>query len=711
MWNAFLLSVIVGALVLYLPGFVLFRSLRISSLLALACAPIYGVFMCATLPIAYYELGVPCNTATILGPIVALAALVGIISRAFSKKDERISFTEQKAISLGPLSIPFDILVPLLYVAVACIVCAVIFIRNLPTPDAFACRYDNQVHLNYIRAFLDSGKWSSLHSNSFLASTDNARPTHGTGSFYPCAWHCVTALICGITKVSVPAGINALLVVNSCLIFPLAEYAFLRALFPKDRYAVILGALVASGFSNWPWHFVVMGPLYPNILGLSLMFAILALVVTTVDGKQLGAAPFGFVLICAISFVAIALSHPNTVFSMYIFMAFYGATVIDGAIAESKRLHGVGRIIARIVAVGVYACAVVGFWVLCYHVPQLADVINYGSNEHTGFLHVLASILSLRFSFTKVQAGMCIACLFGCIALVRRKDRWRLLLPALFFTVAYLATRCGWKTVQYWTAGLWYSDRRRLAINITLFLMPVAALGLSSIYTLAFLKGAQPVEADEEPGKGRHFAAHAAQPARLTTAAPTYAGALAVALIVAITCLPTFTIPVGDGITVKTCFGMTNSKLEERYEESEEHVYGPEEIAFVEKVVETIPDGALVINSPADGSLWAYGANGLNTFYRSINTGGQPDETVLIRKHLNDYAKDDDVHNAVDYTGAQYVLLLDKDVPFDEGHWLGQYSKKRSQQWSGIDAINDDTPGFEVVLSEGDELRLYKIEE
>ena len=29
-------------------------------------------------------------------------------------------------------------------------------------------------------------------------------------------------------------------------------------------------------------------------------------------------------------------------------------------------------------------------------------------------------------------------------------------------------------------------------------------------------------------------------------------------------------------------------------------------------------------------------------------------------------------------------------------------------QWTGIDAINDQTPGFEVVLSEGD-MRLYRI--
>ena len=30
------------------------------------------------------------------------------------------------------------------------------------------------------------------------------------------------------------------------------------------------------------------------------------------------------------------------------------------------------------------------------------------------------------------------------------------------------------------------------------------------------------------------------------------------------------------------------------------------------------------------------------------------------------------------------------------------------EEWAGIDGVRDDTPGFEVVLSEGD-MRLYKI--
>ena len=53
----------------------------------------------------------------------------------------------------------------------------------------------------------------------------------------------------------------------------------------------------------------------------------------------------------------------------------------------------------------------------------------------------------------------------------------------------------------------------------------------------------------------------------------------------------------------------------------------------------------------------------------------------------------------------KYVLLLKRDPSDGTGFYHLCYDEA---QWRGIDGINDDTPGFEVVLAEGD-MRLYKI--
>ena len=81
---------------------------------------------------------------------------------------------------------------------------------------------------------------------------------------------------------------------------------------------------------------------------------------------------------------------------------------------------------------------------------------------------------------------------------------------------------------------------------------------------------------------------------------------------------------------------------------------------------------------------------------------------MAIRTKLANYETDADVQKAVEDTGAKYVLQLDQGVAYEEGVWLPQYSDP--EPWKGIDDIRDDTPGFKVVLSEGD-MRLYEIEE
>ena len=550
MWLEFYRTVAATIALLYIPGYLFWRGLRFSPILATCCAPIYSVCVYAALPIAYAKLGISCSAVSILAPILVLAIIAAATGRLRpSEEKPAIAPRDRKPYRLGPLTIPFDLLTPLLYLFVGLLVCYFVFVRNLPHPDAFVCRFDNQTHLNRIRSFIDSGRWSSIGSTNYQASEINAQPyaaTVGSG-FYPCAFYCIVALSCLITGANVTTGINALIAAISAIVFPLSEYTFLRGLFPneKDRRVVQLGAIVASGFANWPWHFLVMGPLYPNILGLTLQFAACGAVVAAIDEGHVRQHPFSFALFSLTSLATLALAHPNTIFSTYIFMAFYGATVVWKGVANTQRLSPRLRVPVAFVTTALFAAAVAGFWTLCYRIPALSGVINYGSTEQTSPLHVLASIASLKFSFTSFQLGMSLACLFGCIALTRRPDRWRVLLPAAFFALAYFSVRTGWDPVKYWTGALWYSDRRRLAMNITLFAMPIAALGLDAAATLF----------------GRTASQKSVAPARHalieTSAAPDHRAlgtALLMALVV-LTFLPTIPILIGEDAAIKTAFG------------------------------------------------------------------------------------------------------------------------------------------------------------
>ena len=74
---------------------------------------------------------------------------------------------------------------------------------------------------------------------------------------------------------------------------------------------------------------------------------------------------------------------------------------------------------------------------------------------------------------------------------------------------------------------------------------------------------------------------------------------------------------------------------------------------------------------------------------------------------------DERVREAVGRTGAAYVLLLNRGVSYHQGWWQGiwlwQYTQAQETAWQGIGGIDDNTPGFDVVLAQDDDMRLYRI--
>lgn len=136
-------------------------------------------------------------------------------------------------------------------------------------------------------------------------------------------------------------------------------------------------------------------------------------------------------------------------------------------------------------------------------------------------------------------------------------------------------------------------------------------------------------------------------------------------------------------------------------------VYDEAERQFVEEVESAVSDEALVVNQPYDGSLFAYGLSGLNLYYRDMSGYGSQDEesrSVALREGLVSWPADGRVEDAIRSTGAEYVLILERD-PERAKEFFALYNEG---DWAGIEAIDDSTPGFEVVLAE-DDMRLYRI--
>ncbi len=684
MWTELIRGMLIGAILLYGPGYLFFRGLRLGRAFALFCAPLFSVCCYAALPLAYYELGIPCTTLAVVLPTVAVGGVLLACSRHPRTKrffPAKLHLGEMEPFRIGSRTIPFDAIVSLIVVAAATIVLLFVFVGALPNAAAIISRHDNQTHLNNARAFLESGRWSSLHASSYVAMDPIQCPFAVRDHFYPSAWTDLVALVCLTSRINLMVAVNAVVALCACLVFPLGCYTLLRVLLPHRRRGLVLSALAIAGFATWPWLFVYSGPLFPNQMGVSLQLCALPLILAILEGGNARADVPRFATIALVSFVALALTHPSTLFSCYVFMSAWGAHM----------LRSVFRGRTRIIALTLYSTVIVAFWVFCLHLPALSSTVGYSEVNGSALVDTVLDIALMRFFFTTAQPGLTILAVLGIFVSLRSRYRRWLIVPVAFFAVGYLCARMDWWPFANWIAAFWYTDWRRMAANLIVALMPFVVLGIDTLL--------QPMQTD------------AANKGAAVNRVPTPLRLFATAAIVALVFIPTATlsspdIPKDTPKSIQSPFGTVRNLLATRYAE---RIYSPEEIAFVNRAKELVPQDALVINAPADGSMWSYGVNGLRTYYHSIMFVGQKPQSDLIRLHLREYATSEEVRNAVAQIGATYVLLLDKGVSHEQGDWIWQYDESQTKEWEGITDIDDNTPGFKTVLAEGDEMRLYRI--
>ena len=96
-----------------------------------------------------------------------------------------------------------------------------------------------------------------------------------------------------------------------------------------------------------------------------------------------------------------------------------------------------------------------------------------------------------------------------------------------------------------------------------------------------------------------------------------------------------------------------------------DYIYTTAEKEFVAEVEQILPEGAVVINNPNDGSCFCYVVDGMRTYYRYLRTygeGGETEDSALIRSRLDSISYDDRVKEAVENVGAEYLLLRQQPV-------------------------------------------------
>lgn len=664
MWLTFALAVCLGVVVLYAPGYLVARAVSLERFASVAVAPAFSVAALVILGVVLNAAHVRCDGWMLLLACAALCLLIyGVcrVLRGLRGVDGRTHLTRN--------AVDGEWVLVALYIGVAAVVSLVVFVHAMGDPVSFSRNDDTTVHLSVVRGFLDSGTFSTLNVTKYLDLGES-------GGYYPAAWHVATAVLASFVGNQVALATNAMILVVCVFVLPVGLLFLLRQLFPDNKLALYSGSLFSVAFCGYPWGFVVFGQLLSNLLSFALIPGALGLLISSLNAS--GPSKSGFAVAYACSMISVALAQPNGAFTLGIWSVAFAVSHL-----WSKRSDGYWSGKRTAIILCFIACAA---WVLLFAAPPLQGVVTYSWKPTLSIPKAI--VAGLLFMFTNregVQPFLTVLVLLGIAKTLKdRRLRWLSVsyIAAFSFYVIDVATDGFMKQLL---TGFWYTDCYRTGAMTALFAIPLAALGFAWLVKLgAGLLGKM----------------------RFGRQGSNNSCVVAMVLVVLLAVCQFAPVRFAFGKTdVRPGLMKIHAEVSSRY--SWEKGLTSEEDAFAKRVM-SLAGHDCVVNVPSDGSCWSYGVEGLNTLFRRSATAGpsgsEPYATVL-RTQLCDYAVSDEVREAVEKTGARYVMLLDEKSYDDRTVVKFRY---KEEDWVGIESITQDTPGFTLVLSEGD-MRLYQI--
>lgn len=277
MWFIFIVAVLCGIILLYLPGALLLRSFRLSLLGSSLFAPPVTVALYGVLAIIYSGMGVRSSWITLFLFPSLIALILMLVSSIISRRAIRSSNSDavDSGAGLSRINVSSGLqdcrrnwFIMLLYVAVGVAVTGHLFIKCLDGADSVSQLFDNAWHLGIIRKFVDTGNYSTLVSGDIISTVGS--------KFYPVGWHSLVALVISMTGASIGIAENAVIAMLCAIVFPVSMFVLFHCLFAGRTKLIAICSLTPLMFAAFPWRYITFGPLYSNLLS----FAITPLAMT-----------------------------------------------------------------------------------------------------------------------------------------------------------------------------------------------------------------------------------------------------------------------------------------------------------------------------------------------------------------------------------------------------------------------------------------------
>jgi hypothetical protein len=524
--------------------------------------------------------------------------------------------------------------------------------RAIGSWSAVPAQPDATYHLNSIRSMLVTGDLSSRDGGAFLYGRAH--------SFYPSTFQGVAATAGMVVHAQPVVLANLLAVLAPALVWTSGCVLLARQLFGPSRAALVLSGLATSSFTAMPFLIAGYGPLWPLLLGLSLLPGLLGPLLSLFGlaaDDVLGRPRAAVVLVAAVA--GLAFVHPDALASLVVLAYVIAVVVAVRALVRGRRSAGRSTVLAAIAVV-----APPLLWVAVLQLPRaramsrayrVGPVVSHGRG-------VADALLNRPYhSSAALWVTSAVAVLGVVVCARRRRLRW--------VAVAYVALALvyvGVVAVQdRYTRALtvyWYNDPPRLAALVPVAAVPALTAGLLALS--GHLQGLGPSRTWRGTRRGTRRRAGAGS-------------ALLVALVFVVA-------------TLGNNHGAQVSTLRPYYHPRDPGtaLLTPQEAGALQVLARSIPVDAVVADNPWRGHALLYAFTSRRVVFFSEKAVTTPERAVVADAlFLAASPLRPDVCPAVRAVGATYVITGGRNQLPNRGG---------RDQFLGVDLV-PGRPGFTLV--------------
>jgi hypothetical protein len=651
-WIAVLPAAVMAVLLLYVPGAVIAACLKFRLGGIIGLAPLHSTAAAGLAGVLAGVLGVPWGLLPFLVVSALLAAMALVVTRGITWRAAG-----------GP---PVRQWLPFAAMALATVPITWRFVQLIGSPEHPSQVFDNVFHLNAIQFILDTGNASSLT----LASIQGVS---GLDAVYPAAWHSFAALLVQLAAVDIPTAQNILNLVVAAVVWPASCLFLVTKTISRRPAALVIAAVIAGTQVAFPFLMIVWGPLFPYALAISMMPAVVTVLAALARlGRTRTDPPRSWVASLMLALGGLAFAHTSSI-NTTLAVSFPIVGLLWWRLAQRSGVR------SSAVRAWLFIAATLGLLVVAaafWFKLRPAPYDNWGPSVKPGA--AVGEILTVSTMQSAIPAVVVsVLSVMGLFTVFRtRKFRWLAVCYGVVGSLYVVAASFPKGSLRDALVGTWYQDTYRLAALLPLFATPLAVIGGLRLWdswrtSHHALRLQDIIEQRMRPLRNRG-------PAALTAAT-------AVVFVVLASVAGPLTHYIAGASTVYRFDG-------------ESELLTPDELALLKRIPNHVPPDAVIADNPWNGSSLAYAYTGRRVLTAHL-FAEKDAEASLIDERLKIGPEALPVCTALKNKNVQFVLDFGSRYLID---------LPGSESYPGVTDIGQ-AEGFELVDSQGDDAKLYRI--